>query len=268
MIKPRALILTGYGINCDHETEKAFELAGAAPERIHVNDLIDGLYRLSDYQILAFPGGFSYGDDIASGRVLANKVMTNLKAPLARFLDDKKLVIGICNGFQILAKSGLISVNDEALGPQTVTLTYNDSGRFEDRWVHLVNESDRSVFTRGIERLYLPVAHGEGKFFADDETIDLLEERGQVVLRYACPDGGRAEGGFPFNPNGSRRDIAGVSDKSGRVFGLMPHPERFLYFTNHPTWTRLADELRRAGKPVPEEGGGLRIFQNAVGYFN
>ena len=267
MTKPKALILTGYGINCDNETRFAFEKAGAFAEQVHINDLIEGIHRLSDFQILVFPGGFSYGDDIAAGRVLANKFITNLREDLLRFLEEEKLVIGICNGFQVMAKCGLITVDERLPGAQTVTLTYNDSGRFEDRWVHLEVEGERCVFLRGIDRLYLPVAHGEGKFFAPGEVLDLLEATGQVVLRYATGDGGRADGAYPQNPNGSPRDIAGVCDGSGRIFGLMPHPERFLAFENHPRWTALADRLRRDGRPLPEEGAGLAVFKNAVSYF-
>jgi phosphoribosylformylglycinamidine synthase len=267
MATPTALILTGYGINCDHETQHAFELAGGRAERVHINDLIEGLKSLKDYQILAFPGGFSYGDDIAAGRVLANKFVSNLREDMLRFIDDGKLAIGICNGFQVMVKLGLITAADRYLDKQTVTLTYNDSGRFEARWVHLQAEGEKCVFTRGIDRLHVPVAHGEGKFFADDATLDLLEQNGQVVLRYADAEGQPAAGRFPQNPNGSPRDIAGVCDQTGRVFGLMPHPERFLYFENHPTWTREAERLRRAGQPVPSEGQGLQVFRNAVSYF-
>ncbi len=268
MTKPTALILTGYGINCDNETRFAFEKAGARAEQVHVNDLIEGLKKLSDYQILAFPGGFSYGDDIAAGRVLASKFITNLHEPMQRFLEDEKLVIGICNGFQVMVKCGLITAAETPLGGQTVTLTYNDSGRYEDRWVHLAATSPQCVFTKDIDTLYLPVAHGEGKFFAPDETLDALEKNGQVALRYTFADGHPANGSFPENPNGAPRDIAAVCDRTGRVFGMMPHPERFLSFTNHPRWTRMADRLRREGFPVPEEGAGLAIFKNAVCYFD
>lgn len=267
MTKPNVLVLTGYGINCDNETRYAFESAGAQAERVHVNDLIDGVKNLSDYQILAFPGGFSYGDDIAAGRVMANKFVTNLREDLKDFLAAEKLVIGICNGFQVIVKLGLISDLDDLPSEQRVTLTYNDSDRYEDRWVHLESATDRCVFTQGIEKMYLPVAHGEGKFFAPDETLDVMEAAGQIVFRYAAPDGGPARGKFPANPNGSPRDIAAVCDRSGRVFGMMPHPERFLSFTNHPQWTAIADRLKREGKEIPTEGDGLRIFANAVKYF-
>jgi len=267
MAKPRALILTGYGINCDYETRFAFELAGAEAERVHVNDLIDGRSKLSDHQILAFPGGFSYGDDIASGKVLANRVKMNLGEMIAGFVESGGLILGVCNGFQVLVKYGLLGL-DENKRNQTVTLTYNDSNRYEDRWVHLRTISNACVFTRGIDRLYLPVAHGEGKFFASETDLESLFAGGQVALGYADADGRPADGRYPENPNGSVFDIAGLSDPTGRIFGLMPHPERFLHFTCQPEWTRIREALKRDGGEIPTEGQGLMIFRNAVEYFS
>jgi len=267
MPAPRALILTGYGINCDRETAFAFRACGAEDRRVHVNDLIDGHDRLSRYQILAFPGGFSYGDDIASGKVLASKVKTHLQDAVAGFVEAGGLVLGICNGFQVMVKYGLLGSPGGAGREQVATLTTNDSSRYEDRWVHLEAEGDRCVFTRGIRRLYLPVAHGEGRFFADPETLDALEAAGCVALRYADQRGGPAGGRFPWNPNGSLNDIAGLSDPTGRVFGLMPHPERHLAFTNHPLWTRIKDRALRQESPLPREGDGMQVFRNAVEYF-
>ena len=266
-MKPRALILTGYGINCDYETQTAFEMAGGEAERVHINDLIDGHKSLDDYQILAFPGGFSFGDDIGAGRVLANKFVTNLREPMARFLERDTLVIGICNGFQVMVKCGLVTDAEQPLGAQALTLTYNDSGRFEDRWVHLKVQNPDCVWLRGIDTLYFPVAHGEGKFYADSQTLDRLESNRQIALTYVDEAGQPVNGAYPANPNGSPRDIAGLCDRSGRVFGLMPHPERFLSMLNHPQWTALADKLRREGKSLPEEGQGLQLFRNAVRYF-
>lgn len=265
--RPRALVLTGYGINCDRETHFAFEQAGALAERVHVNDLIADSSRIAGYQILAFPGGFSFGDDIASGKVLANKVRTHLGEQVARFIDDGKLVIGICNGFQVLAKYGLVPRLDAPEIGQSVTVTFNDSGRFEDRWVHVKATGEKCVFTLGVGGLDLPVAHGEGKVVADDETIRRLEDAGCAVLRYVDGEGHPAGGRFPLNPNGSTNDIAGICDTTGRVFGLMPHPERYLYFTNHPHWTRMRSEIRRRGGRPPEAGSGRAIFDNAVAYF-
>ncbi len=267
MAAPRVLILTGYGINCDFETLEAFRRAGAQAERVHVNDLIDGHRKLADYRIMAFPGGFSYGDDIASGKALANKIQTNLGEDLARFVEGDNLIIGICNGFQVMTRLGLVPDLAGDHSTQESTLTYNDSARYEDRWVHLAGEGDKCIFTRGVDRLYAPVAHGEGMFFASDETLDKLEKNGQVVFRYALPEGVFANGAYPHNPNGAMRDIAGVCDPTGRVLGMMPHPERFLEFTNHPRWTALRAHLEREGKLVPSEGDGQKIFANAVDYF-
>lgn len=273
MKKVRALVLIGYGINCDAETESAFTLAweafrisGAEVRRVHINDLISGQESLANYQILALPGGFSYGDDIASGRVLSNKIRTCLGGELKRFIEAGKLAIGICNGFQVMVKLGLLPGFDGDYRRQRSTLTFNDSGRFEDRWVYLRAEDDKCIFTRGIKRLYLPVAHGEGKFFAQDDVLKRLAEGGQIVFKYADPNGQAASGKFPYNPNGSLDDIAGICDSTGRIFGLMPHPERYLFFTNHPNWTREGEKLKRQGLQIPVYGDGLQIFKNAVQY--
>jgi len=259
-MKPRVLVLTGYGINCDYETEYAFNMArvGGRAERIHVNDLIDSASNgksLDDYDILAVPGGFSYGDDIAAGKALASKLRHHLREQLDRFIDQGKLVIGICNGFQVLVRMGLLPAMDRRYGEQQVTLTYNDSNKFEDRWVYLVaNPKSRCIFTKGLDRIYLPVRHGEGKLVAGDaEALKRLHRRGHVVLRYVDKEGGAA--GYPDNPNGSQDNIAGLCDPTGRIFGLMPHPEAYLFRTNHPRWTR---------EKVPREGMGVAIFRNAV----
>ncbi|MBN2288208.1 MAG: phosphoribosylformylglycinamidine synthase I [Candidatus Glassbacteria bacterium] len=252
------MVLTGFGINCDYETQYAFFKAGSVARRVHVNDLIERPGLLAEYQILALPGGFSFGDDIASGKVLANKMRYRLGRALESFLEAGGLVIGICNGFQVLVRLGLLPDGRSGLGRQRVSLTYNDSGKFEDRWVHLEAENRMDcVFTRGIDRLELPVRHGEGKFVADtEETLEELERSGQVVLRYCTPGGGQPE--YPENPNGSVNAVAGICDLTGRVFGLMPHPEAFLHRSQHPRWTR---------QKLVEQGQGMAIFRNAVAYF-
>lgn len=256
-MNPRALILTGFGINCDRETAYAFERAGGEAERVHLNDLIDAPERLRDFQMLAVPGGFSFGDDIASGRVLANRMRYRLGDALRAFVDDGKLVIGICNGFQVLVKMGLLPGNGGGF-TQEVTLTHNDSARFEDRWVWLETDTATPcVWVRDIDTVELPIRHGEGKFMAPPAVLERMRANGQIALRYAKRRGGPAKGSYPENPNGSDDDIAAVCDASGRVFGLMPHPEAFLDRTNHPRWTR---------ESLPEDGAGLRIFQNAVEY--
>lgn len=259
MSRPRTLVLTGFGINCDYETEQAFEAAGSEAARMHVNDLIESPERLEDFQILAVPGGFSFGDDIASGKVLANKLRYRLGESFLRFVDSDRLVLGICNGFQVLVRLGVLPDGRVGMERQRASLTYNDSGRFEDRWVSLETcENSPCVFTRGLGRFDLPVRHGEGKFIVESpEALAGLEQNGQVVLRYVAPDGGPAE--YPFNPNGSPADVAGVCDPSGRIFGLMPHPEAFVTRLQHPRWTSIE---------MPEEGAGLAVFRNAVEYFN
>lgn len=272
MKTPRVLALIGYGINCDRETKLAFEMAGAQVQRVHINDLIDFKCSLEDFQVLALPGGFSYGDDIASGKVLANKIKMNLGDEVKKFISEGKLIIGICNGFQVMVKAGLLpdtclrATHRQVSSSQATTLTFNDSGRFEARWVYLRKWSEKCVFTRGIENIYLPVAHGEGKFFAEGETITKLEENQQIVFKYVNEEGESAEGEFPYNPNGSERDIAAICDPSGRIFGMMPHPERFLYFFNHPNWTKKKEELMRQGTEIPWEGDGITLFRNGVQY--
>ena len=260
MRKPRALVLTGYGINCDYETAQGFNLPAVGGEgvRIHLNDLTATPQMLRDFQIFVIPGGFSFGDDIASGKVLAVKLRARLLDPLRDFVDRGRLVLGICNGFQALVKLGLLP-NLSGGCRQDVTLTFNDSGRFEDRWVYLqANSASSCIFTIGIDRVYLPVRHGEGKFIPRDAaTLTALEAQHGIVLRYIDKDGQCA--GYPWNPNGSVANIAGVCDVTGRVFGMMPHPEAYLHCTNHPRWTR---------ESVPAEGMGVQIFRNAVAYVN
>ncbi len=267
MAQPKALILTGYGINCDNEAEFAFNTAGAAARRVHINDLISGAVKLDDFQIMVFPGGFSFGDDIAAGKVLANKISSNLGDEVKKFAEADKLMIGICNGFQVMIKCGLLQAEGPLLSAQEGTLSINDSGRFEDRWAYLKRSSDKCVFTRGIEQVFFPVAHGEGKLVVSDENLQKLIADDQVVFRYVHDDGRLANGEFPANPNGSVADIAGICDKSGRIFGLMPHPERYLFSTNNPYWTRLREVLKRQGIELNPEGQGLKIFTNAVEYF-
>jgi phosphoribosylformylglycinamidine synthase len=255
----RVLVLRAAGSNCDRETAFAFERAGArAADRIHVNRLREDPSLLERYQVLAIPGGFTYGDDLGAGKVLANELRFFLAEPLARFVDAGKLVVGICNGFQVLVKAGLLPAL-AGRGRIEATLAGNDSGRFEARWVHVACESDRTPFLRRGDRLLLPVAHGEGKLIVRDAaTLEALEASGQVCLRYVDAEGRR--GPYPVNPNGSEGDIAGICDPTGRIFGLMPHPERHVEFHHHPHWTR-------AGRGPGDEGDGLRVLRNAVSYF-
>jgi phosphoribosylformylglycinamidine synthase I len=255
MTVPKALILRAPGANCDLEAEFAFRQAGAAPERIHVNRLREQPKLLQSYQILVVPGGFTYGDDVAAGKILANQMSHFLSDALHRFRDGNRLILGICNGFQVLLKAGLILPADDE-GP-VATLAHNRQGKFEDRWIYLKANPGSCPFLQGCDRLHLPVAHGEGNFVCREEwMLKGLEQAGQVVLKYVDAEG--KPGDFPVNPNGSSGDVAGVCDVSGRVLGLMPHPERHILPTQHPRWTR---------EGLAEEGDGMRIFRNAVKFF-
>ncbi len=254
----RVLVLRAAGSNCDLETAFAFRAVGARADLVHINRLVEGSVTLDSYHILAIPGGFTYGDDVSAGKILANELKYKLGDQVQRFVDEGKLILGICNGFQVLVKAGLLPQGRIRDGGQLVTLTYNDSGKFEDRWVYLEpNPDSPCVFTRGLRgRLTMPVAHAEGKFVpADDRLLRSLDSGNQIVFRYVGPDGGPAR--YPWNPNGSVADVAGICDPTGRIFGLMPHPERHFDPTQHPRWTR--EGLR-------PEGDGVAIFRNAVEY--
>lgn len=249
-MKPLTLLLRAAGTNCEAETAHAFSLAGSRTQAVHVNRLLENPSILNEAQILAIPGGFSYGDDINSGRILANQIRHHLADPLRQFIDAGKPVIGICNGFQILVKTDLLPGPLAGKTGQTCTLTHNDTGRFIDRWVKLQPHPGKCIWTQDIEPLDLPIAHGEGKFVpANDAVRKGLWDAGQVALTYVGEDSAC---------NGSVDCIAGVCDTSGLVFGLMPHPERYVDPTQHPAWTRQ--------RPLPDVGAGLKVFQNAVRY--
>lgn len=261
MPSPTVLILRAPGTNCNEETAFAFERAGGRPEQVHVNRWLENPCLADDFQILCIPGGFSYGDDVGAGRILANQIQHHLADVLRQFHEQGKLILGICNGFQVLVNTGLLIPPDDA-GP-VVTLAWNDSGKFEDRWVRLSADGSKCAFLAGIKQLSLPIAHAEGKFVArDSDSLADLDRAGQLVLRYSslptadCPLPTAVA--YPANPNGSQLDVAGICDATGRVFGLMPHPERFIDRTQHPRWTR---------EDLPEHGDGLPIFQNAVNFF-
>jgi len=259
MTHVNAIVLRAAGINCDVETEYALELAGANTQRIHINRLIEDKSPLENSHILVFPGGFSYGDDVAAGKILANQVIHHLADPIRKFIEDGKLVLGICNGFQVLVKMGILPGNDSPAPSyqKDVTITCNDSNKFEDRWVYLAPQTDRCVFIDPNQHIYLPVAHGEGKVVTkDNETLQKLIDDDKIAFKYVDMDGN--EGLYPINPNGSISSIAGLTDKTGRVLGLMPHPERHIHSTQHPHWTRL--------KNNEKNHDGTAIFNNAVKY--
>ncbi|MHC4583801.1 MAG: phosphoribosylformylglycinamidine synthase I [Planctomycetota bacterium] len=256
MTEVKAIVLRAAGINCDMETEHAFKLAGAQAQRTHINRIIEDKTLLDKYQIIVFPGGFSYGDDVAAGKILANQIIHHLYEPLRKFIDDGKLVLGICNGFQVLVKTGILPGNNSKNNQQEITITDNDSGKYEDRWVYLSPQTDKCVFIEPGKQIYLPVAHAEGKIVTKDDTaLDQLKSAGHVAFKYVDENGN--EGAYPINPNGSMDSIAGLTDTTGRILGLMPHPERFVRPTHHPHWSRLKE------KPVSD---GITIFNNAVKY--
>ncbi|MBI5017173.1 MAG: phosphoribosylformylglycinamidine synthase subunit PurQ [Deltaproteobacteria bacterium] len=270
----RALVLTGNGTNCEREMAHACQLAGAEATIAHTAEVFAGRVRLADYDFLNLPGGFLDGDDLGSAKAGAVRFKFGTVAgrsdpgtagegdrhrfleDLLRFVADGKLVLGVCNGFQLLVKLGLLPALDGRYGEQTASLTHNDSGRFEDRWCYLTASPDSPcVFTRGISRLYLPVRHGEGKFVpGNHDVLRRVEAEALASVRYAEADG-EPTLRYPENPNGSIGAIAGLCDPTGRIFGLMPHPEAFVHRTQHPRWTR---------EDLPEEGDGLALFRNAV----
>lgn len=263
MAKPKVLIITGYGINCDEETKFAFEMAGGKGEQVHINDLIESPNRLSSYQMIAFPGGFSYGDDTGSGNALAWKIKNNLG--IERLLEGEKLIIGICNGFQVLVNLGLLPAIDGKYGERQVALNHNVSSRYIDRWVDLKFHG-ASPWIKDIEKISLPIAHGEGNFYAEQDVIDDLIQEGQIAVKYT--KGQMCEYlDLPANPNGSMEDIAGITDSSGRIFGLMPHPERAINLTHYPNWRNIKDRATREGREISEVGDGLKIFANGVRYW-
>ena len=248
MKKVKAIVLTGYGLNCDYETEYSFRLAGAESCRIHINELINNKNLLKESHVLAFIGGFSWADDHGAGVILASKIRNHLFDEIQEFIESGKLIIGICNGFQALVNLGLLPGIDGNFWERKVALTYNDSGNFIDKWVKLkVNPASPCIFTKGISSIELPIRHGEGRFYAPEEIIDNIIQNNQVVLQYR------------ENPNGSMGDIAGICDPNGRILGLMPHPEAFNHVTNHPDWTREKNISL-------DKGEGIRIFENAVTY--
>jgi len=264
----RVIVLAGNGINCEYETAYACKLGGAdRVDIVHINELLWGEKNLDEYHLFCLPGGFLDGDDLGAAKACANrfrhaKIATTGERfwdQLMRFIQRGKLILGICNGFQLMAKLGLVPALGGGYGEQRVTLTFNDSGRFEDRWVHLkVNPNSPCVFTAGVQRVYPPVRHGEGKFLpASKSVMRELKQKGLICLQYTDDKYRLATMKYPLNPNGSIEGVAGICDETGRLFGLMPHPEAYLHRTHHPRWTR---------EDLPEEGAGVSFFRNAMEY--
>jgi len=266
MAKPLVMIVKEHGTNCEHDTKFAFEKAGAQADIVHMNDWIAKPGKIHDYQIAVFPGGFSYGDDTGSAYAWANRIRNNMHADMLKFAESKdRLILGICNGFQLLVNLGLLPGLDGKYDETTAALMHNDRPRYDVRWVDLEIKS-RSPWLKGMNGLTVPIAHGEGKFYAPEETLARMKEKGLVAARYV--KGAICEHeGLPANPNGSIEDIAAATDESGRILGMMPHPERAISFTQLPHWTYLKSLMRRTGEKVPEEGPGIEVFKNAVKYF-
>lgn len=250
------MVLSGYGINCEQETKFAFEMAEGAADIVHINDLIDGRFKLKNYQILAIPGGFSYGDDTGAGNAYALRLKSHLWEKIKKFVEKDRLIIGICNGFQILVNLGLFG---------EVALLHNDGARYTVRWVDLKVENN-SPWLIGIKEISLPIAHGEGKFFASAKLLKKLKKNKQIAAKYFKGEICKYQF-LEDNPNGSLADIAAVTDKSGRVLGIMPHPERAIFFNQLPHWTNLKEKYKREGNQIPIFGPGLKIFQNGIGHF-
>jgi len=258
----KALVITGYGINCEKEMALACRLAGATSTIEHAKKLLKQEIDLDAYDLLAFPGGFSFGDELGAGKAFANRLSytsLNMKERLEQFIERGKAIIGICNGFQLLVKLGLLPGNG---AKQTLSLAHNDSCQFEARWTHHRILPSPCIFTRKLEQLYLPVRHAEGKLIANNQSvITSLFNTNQVVMQYADSTGTPSTA-YPLNPNGSADSIAGICDPTGRVFGLMPHPEAALYFTNQPNWLRE----KTTNKTSPIYGEGFHLFHNAINY--
>lgn len=265
MIQDRALIMSGYGINSEMETKEALVRAGMDADIVHINDLIDRKYQMSDYRLLVFPGGFSYGDDTGAGNAYANRVRNNLWDDITGFLKEDNLVLGICNGFQILANLGLVPAFDKQY-KRDIALMPNRKGVLECRYV-TIKPAAETLWTKGIERIVCPVSHGEGNFSCSAEVLRRLKNQKMIAFTYCRDDLRTADGEYPYNPNGSTADIAGITSADGKVLAMMPHPERAMEFVNQYDWTLQKERLRREHLPIPAESVNMKLFQNIVEYF-
>jgi len=267
MKEVKAIVVTGFGINCEEEMAAAYKLAGAKAEVVHLNDIFAGNVNIQEYDILNFPGGFSFGDDLGSGKVLANKMKYRKLKNGYTFLDEinkfvaaGKYILGVCNGFQFLVKMGLLpNINGNI--EQEVTLTRNNSAKFEDRWVYLkVNSNSKTPFLKGIETIFMPVRHGEGKLIVKNQELKTAIQQENLNCLTYCTQQGEITSQYPANPNGSDMDCAALTDKTGQILGMMPHPEAYLSLYNNPNWPAL----KRKDPQISEDGEGLQIFKNIV----
>lgn len=259
-MKPKILIITGYGVNCEAESAYAWKLVGADPKLVHLNKLLNDPDQIFNFDCIMFIGGFSYGDHMTSGHVFAQRIKHHMHDQITKFINNGKLILGICNGFQVLTKMGLLpGLKNEYFNPQ-VSLIQNDCGVFQNYWVNIRFESESPcIFTRNIGTISLPIRHGEGKLFSlEDNIITAIESSRCVAARYVDKNNNPTQL-FPDNPNGSINAIAGLCDYSGRIFGMMPHPEAYLFSENHPHW-----DFHKTKNKLPNRGLGLSIFQNAM----
>lgn len=273
MSKVKALVVTGYGVNCEKEVAVGCEVAGATAEIVHAQKLLLNAIPLEQYHLIVFPGGFSFGDDLGAGKAFANRLShprekgaISAKERLQNFVDKGGCILGICNGFQLLVKLNLLPGFSPPSPKQEVSLVFNDSNRFENRWVHHRVLPTSCVFTKGLNQLFLPIRHGEGKFIvSEEEVVQRLFDKNQIVFQYCSPNG-EATQQFPNNPNGSIKSIAGICDNTGRILGMMAHPEGFLFFPNHPNWVSLKEKIQREKEFEEPVGDGFLLFKNAVDY--
>jgi len=263
MAKPPVLIITGYGLNCEAESRYAWELAGAKVTLMHLNDLLADPKQLHNYYGLMFIGGFSYGDHMTSGHVLAQRIRHRLQEHLTRYIWDGKLIMGVCNGFQVMIKMGLLPGIDGSYFKQSMALMQNDCGHFQNYWINLkFDQESPCVFTRGLDKMTLPIRHGEGKLYTLDKSLlTALDESHCVPCHYIDPETSEPTMKYPHNPNGSLNAMAAMCDSTGHIFGLMPHPEAYLFPQNHPHW-----DLQKLQGKLPPAGFGLLLFRNAINY--